>query len=119
MTRPHRVVVCRGCGLIYTNPRSNRTYMDEFYAGTFRSDAGAPQRRGEDLTHSFEKRVAGMKPLVESLLDDLGDPKGKRWLELRCRTAVVAEISHVMIRACSTLDSRHSIGSTFCVHRCD
>jgi SAM-dependent methyltransferase len=93
MTRPHRVVVCQGCGLIYTNPRSNRTYMDEFYATTFRSDAGAAKRRGEDLTQrNFEKHVAQMRPLVESLLRDLGDPQGKRWLELRCRTGAVAEI---------------------------
>lgn len=93
ITRPHRVVICQGCGLIYTNPRSNRAAMDEFYEHSFKSDAGAAKRRGKNLQdRDFDKSVAAMTPLVESLLPGLGDPRGKRWLEVRCRSGAVAEI---------------------------
>ena len=93
ITRPHRLVICQDCGLIYTNPRSNRASMEEFYASIFQSDPGALKGRGEDVTQSnFDKHVAQMRPFVESLLDDLGDPKGRRWLEVRCRSGTVAQI---------------------------
>jgi SAM-dependent methyltransferase len=93
ITRPHRVVICQGCGLIYSNPRLSRAFVEEFYANTFQSDPGALKRGSVDVTQSnLDKRVAGMRPFVESLLDHLGDPKGKRWLEVRCRSGSVAEI---------------------------
>ena len=93
ITRPHRVVICQGCGLVYSSPRLNRADMEEFYRSTFQSDPGALKRGRADVTQSnLDKRVAQMRPLVESLLDDLGDPKGKRWLEVRCRSGPVAEI---------------------------
>jgi SAM-dependent methyltransferase len=93
ITRPHRVVVCRGCGLIYTNPRSTRDAMDEFYTNRFQSDPGALRRHGEDVNeNTFEKHVKQMTPFVESLIDSLGDLNGKRWLEVRCRSGTVAEI---------------------------
>jgi 2-polyprenyl-3-methyl-5-hydroxy-6-metoxy-1,4-benzoquinol methylase len=41
---------------------------------------------------NFDKHVAQMRPMVGPLLRDLGEPKGKRWLELRCRSGAVAEI---------------------------
>jgi SAM-dependent methyltransferase len=93
ITRPHQVVICQRCGLMYTNPRSNRAATDEFYERSFKSDAGAAKRRGKNLKDSdFDKSVAAMTPMVESLLHSLGDPKGKRWLEIRCRSGAVAEI---------------------------
>jgi 2-polyprenyl-3-methyl-5-hydroxy-6-metoxy-1,4-benzoquinol methylase len=93
ITRPHQIVVCQRCGLVYTNPRSSRAATEQFYATTFQSDPGAVRRRGEDVTErSFIKHVSQMKPFVESLLAELGDLKGKRWLEVRCRGGVVAEI---------------------------
>lgn len=82
--------------MIYTNPRPNRAYMEEFYSGTFKSDPGAALRRGEDFKQSdprkFDKHVKRLRPFVEPLLAQLGEPAGKRWLEVRCRDGVVAGV---------------------------
>lgn len=93
VTRPHQVVICEQCGLVYTNPRATRAYTEQFYENTFKSDPGAIRRGGENMTErQFDKRVRQMAPLVEPLVDLLGEPEGKRWLEVRCRHGVVAGI---------------------------
>ena len=88
-----RTMLCRRCGLMYASPRFSVDVLSTFYDDEFRGDAGAFARAGAAgvarAKTDKEERVARewAVPLVTRHLD----PRGKRILDLRCRTGALSQ----------------------------
>lgn len=88
-----RTLLCRRCGLMYASPRFSAEVLSTFYDDEFRGDAGAFARAGAAgvarAKTDKEERVARewALPLVMRHLD----PRGKRILDLRCRTGALSQ----------------------------
>jgi SAM-dependent methyltransferase len=77
--RPLRTVMCRACGLVWTNPRPSAAEVDRYYATTYRLDYArqrTPSRRKilRGLLGAEERRRA-LAPLM---------PPGARVLDVGC-----------------------------------
>ncbi len=93
ITRPHTVVICRDCGLVYTNPRQTAAALEAWLRDGFVSDPGAQATGAKDVTaEKLHKRVQKLRPYVEDLVKRFGDVQGKKWLEVRSRSGPVLEI---------------------------
>jgi SAM-dependent methyltransferase len=88
VTGTQGVVICRGCGLMYTDPAPSRDEIQRMYDEVFTDDPGAPPLPPED-EETAEKRFQSAIRRTETRFIPLvaadGNLEGKRWLELRCR----------------------------------
>lgn len=94
ISRPQTVVVCRGCGLIYTNPCWEEAEIKEIYDKVFRDDPGAPSnsQRSDFIkyrTERFEQAQIQVKNHWLPLLTKFVEPRGKKWLDVRFRAGAL------------------------------
>ncbi len=91
---PEQVVICRVCGLIYTNPGWEEAELQEIYKTVFKDDPGAQtNRRRENYeeyrTELFEKAEGFMTISVIPALLKFIEPRGKKWLDVRFRAGAL------------------------------
>jgi len=94
ISRPQTVVICRGCGLIYTNPCWDAAEIRDIYDNVFRDDPGAPsncQRTDytEYRTARFEAAQQQIRNQWLPLLTKFVEPRGKKWLDVRFRAGAL------------------------------
>lgn len=99
ISRPLTVVICRRCGLIYTNPGWSEAEIGKIYETEFRDDPGAPLNcRRENLSEyraeRFNRAEIQAKTYLLPMIEKFIDPKNRRWLEVRFRAgALPVELS--------------------------
>jgi len=81
--RHHRIVQCRQCGLVYTDPRQNGEHIIETYQAV-EDPLYLEEREGRILT--FEHHVKPLERLT-------GPPNGRSLLDVGCYTGVFVEIA--------------------------
>jgi SAM-dependent methyltransferase len=91
MTGSRRTVICRRCGLVFTNPRWDPPEIRRIYAEEFTSDPGAPAR--EELVEGSAAEAERERVLARAtalpFVSRFVEPRGKRWLEVRFRTGAM------------------------------
>jgi 2-polyprenyl-3-methyl-5-hydroxy-6-metoxy-1,4-benzoquinol methylase len=94
ISRPNRVVICRVCSLIYTNPRWDEHEIKAIYETVFRDDPGAPlnarkpnaEKYRADQFHKAQTYVeADLLPQLAAFIE----PAGKKWLDVRFRAGAL------------------------------
>lgn len=89
-----RILICENCRLMYTTPKMTAETLDSFYDDTFVNDPGCVIRAGSDFPPSKDRQKE------ETLAENWGikiikrfiEPRGKRFLDLRCRTGALTFI---------------------------
>jgi SAM-dependent methyltransferase len=87
--RPLRTVMCRRCGLIWTNPRPSVADMDAYYATDYRADytgaAAPPLRKIVRGMLGAHDRRRGLRPLLGDVGPNARAPHGpRRVLDVGC-----------------------------------
>ncbi len=96
----YRVVVCKQCGLIYTNPRWDEQEIIRIYDEEFAADPGASALRDTSRSILAAKNAQDDNPSKKSaslsVITQHIDPKGKKWLEIRFRAgSLVKEVQRL------------------------
>lgn len=99
ITRPHTVVICRACGLIYTNPCWEAAEIKLIYDCVFRDDPGAPanSRRPDYEEYRAARFEQAQKKIAEQWIPRLieyVEPRGKKWLDVRFRAGALPAQLH-------------------------
>lgn len=94
ISSPQRVVICRVCGLIYTNPCWDEAEIRQVYDHVFRDDPGAPLNAQKDnaagyRAERFERAQSFINDFMIPLLCQHVDPLGKKWLDVRFRAGAL------------------------------
>lgn len=95
ISRPLRVVMCRSCSLIYTNPCWDETEIRAVYEKGFKDDPGAPANllKNDSEIERAERFAKARQIARTSLVPTLCKfvaPTGKKWLDVRFRTGALA-----------------------------
>lgn len=90
----YRIVMCRKCRLMSTSPLLKPEALDTFYDDTFANDPGCLMRAGTDFPSDKDRKKEeihaetwGIKIIKRFI-----EPRGKRILDLRCRTGALTSI---------------------------
>lgn len=94
ISRPQTVVICRRCGLIYTNPSWEAEEIRQIYDNVFRDDPGAllNQQRADYEEYRAARFEQAQKKIKEQWLPRLAEfvePRGKKWLDVRFRAGAL------------------------------
>lgn len=89
-----RILICEHCRLMCRSPQLTQETLDNFYTDTFANDPGCLIRAGADFPSDKDRKKEEI--LAEAwgihIIKRFIEPRGKRILDLRCRTGALTSI---------------------------
>lgn len=89
-----RILICENCRLMCRSPQLTQETLDSFYTDTFANDPGCLIRAGAEFPSEKDRKKEEI--LAETwgiqIIKRFIEPRGKRILDLRCRTGALTSI---------------------------